>query len=52
MRKIVIIILLAIVMLFVCVFVYEVVDMLIDHQCYQLKPNENYNKTICERYWK
>lgn len=28
------------------------IDMLIDHQCYQLTPNEFYQSTICERYWK
>ena len=28
------------------------IDMLIDHQCYQLAPNEFYKSTICERYWK
>lgn len=31
--------------------VFTVIDMLIDHQCYQLKPNDNYQSTICERYW-
>lgn len=28
------------------------IDMLIDHQCYQLEPNDFYQSTICERYWK
>ena len=30
----------------------EFIDMMIDHQCYQLQPNDNYQSTICERYWK
>lgn len=28
------------------------VGMMIDHQCYQLEPNEHYVSTICEHYWK
>ena len=32
--------------------VLEILDMLIDHQCYQLEPNDFYNSTICERYWR
>lgn len=27
-------------------------EMMIDHQCYQLTPNDFYQSTICERYWK
>lgn len=30
----------------------EFIDMMIDHQCYQLEPNDFYKSTICERYWK
>ena len=30
----------------------EFIDMMIDHQCYQLEPNDRYQSTICERYWK
>ena len=30
----------------------EFIDMMIDHQCYQLEPNDFYQSTICERYWK
>jgi len=30
----------------------NIVEMKIDHNCYQLEPNDNYNKTICEKYWK
>ena len=30
----------------------EFIDMMIDHQCYQLEPNDKYQSTICERYWK
>lgn len=26
--------------------------MLVDSQCNQLEPNENYKKTICEKYWR
>lgn len=29
----------------------EFIDMMIDHQCYQLEPNDFYNSTICEKYW-
>lgn len=29
-----------------------IIEMLIDNQCYQLIPNDNYKKTICEKYWK
>lgn len=32
--------------------IIEIADMMIDHQCYQLEPNEFYQSTICERYWK
>lgn len=35
----------------VIVFICGFVGMYIDHQCYQLQPNDNYNHTICERYW-
>lgn len=31
--------------------IITVIDMLIDHQCYQLEPNDFYQSTICERYW-
>lgn len=30
---------------------FAVIDMLIDHNCYQLTPNEFYQETICEKYW-
>ena len=29
----------------------EVIEMLIDHECYQLEPNDRYQYSICERYW-
>lgn len=32
-------------------FVWTIVEMVIDHNCYQLTPNEFYNSSICERYW-
>ena len=31
--------------------IITVIDMLIDHQCYQLEPNDFFQSTICERYW-
>ena len=31
--------------------ILEFIDMMIDHQCYQLQPNDFYSSTICERYW-
>lgn len=37
--------------IFIGILIFETIDMLIDHQCYQLEPNEFYNSTICERYW-
>ena len=30
---------------------FEILDIIIDHQCYQLTPNEFYRSTICEKYW-
>ena len=33
-------------------FILEFIDMMIDHQCYQLEPNDFYSSTICEKYWK
>ena len=30
----------------------EFIDMIIDHQCYQLEPNDFYQSTVCERYWR
>ena len=35
----------------IIIFIYSLIAMYIDHQCYQLQPNDNYNYTICERYW-
>ena len=32
--------------------VWQIIDMLIDHTCYQLEPNDFYTSTICEKYWK
>lgn len=40
-----------IVVLFIGILFFETIDMLIDHQCYQLQPNDFYKSTICERYW-
>lgn len=30
----------------------EFIDMMIDHNCYQLEPNDFYQSTVCERYWR
>ena len=46
------IIVLAFVAIFILVMINVTIGMYIDHQCYQLEPNENYISTICERYWK
>ena len=31
--------------------IWTIVEMVIDHNCYQLTPNEFYKSSICERYW-
>ena len=41
-----------VVAIFILVMINATIGMYIDHQCYQLEPNENYISTICERYWK
>lgn len=41
-----------IVVIFILIMINVTIGMYIDHQCYQLEPNENYISTICERYWK
>lgn len=46
------IIVLAFVAIFILVMINVTIGMYIDHQCYQLEPNENYVSTICEHYWK
>lgn len=33
-------------------FTVSIIGMLIDHECYQLQPNNNYVHSVCERYWK
>lgn len=38
--------------IFILAITNIVIGMYIDHQCYQLEPNENYVSTICEHYWK
>ena len=40
------------ILMFILGFTIQFINMMIDHQCYQLEPNDFYNKTICERYWK
>lgn len=39
------------VILIICGIILLVVGMLIDHECYQLEPNDRYQSSICERYW-
>lgn len=46
------IITMVVVAIFILVMINAIIGMYIDHQCYQLEPNENYISTICERYWK
>ena len=33
-------------------FTIQLIEMMIDHECYQLQPNDFYSSTICEKYWK
>ena len=33
-------------------FIIQFIDMMIDHQCYQLEPNDFYQSTVCETYWR
>ena len=46
------IVIMVIVVIFILTIINVTIGMYIDHQCYQLEPNENYISTICERYWK
>lgn len=46
------IVIMVIVVIFILAIINVTIGMYIDHQCYQLEPNENYISTICERYWK
>ena len=50
--KILTIVAIIIIVIFVLMVINVAIGMYIDHQCYQLEPNENYISTICERYWK
>lgn len=50
--KILTIVAIIIIVIFVLIVINVTIGMYIDHQCYQLEPNENYISTICERYWK
>jgi uncharacterized membrane protein AbrB (regulator of aidB expression) len=50
--KILTIVAIIIIVIFVLMIINVTIGMYIDHQCYQLEPNENYISTICERYWK
>lgn len=49
--KILLIILLIIVALIFLIIIQQVIGMLIDHECYQLEPNDLYKSSICEKYW-
>ncbi len=51
-EKIPIVLLIIAIIMIISGIILEVIDMLIDHQCYQLTPNDFYQSTICERYWK
>ncbi len=50
--KILTIVAIIIIVIFILMVINVTIGMYIDHQCYQLEPNENYISTICERYWK
>ena len=50
--KILAIVAIIIIVIFILMIINVTIGMYIDHQCYQLEPNENYISTICERYWK
>lgn len=50
--KILAIVAIIIIVIFILMVINVTIGMYIDHQCYQLEPNENYISTICERYWK
>lgn len=40
------------IVLIVTSIMWQVAEMLIDHECYQLEPNEFYKSSICENYWR
>lgn len=52
MNKLGITLLILSLILIVIGIVWEIVDMLIDNECYQLEPNDYYKSSICERYWR
>lgn len=52
MRRDVMILIIAVIAMIVLGFIIQFCGMMIDHQCYQLEPNEFYQSTICEKYWK
>lgn len=29
-----------------------IIDIFVNYKCYQLQPNDLYNSTICEKYWR
>ena len=50
-KKVIILFSLGLFMIILGLFL-EFIDMMIDHNCYQLEPNDFYSSTICERYWR
>lgn len=45
------IIICSLMLIFTIWFVFEFIEMLNDHRCYELPPNEFYQDKRCERYW-
>ena len=31
--------------------IYQIIEITVQNQCYQLQPNDFYSSTICEKYW-
>lgn len=42
---------LALIFIFTCIFIAHFIEMLNDHRCYNLPPQEFFNDPKCERYW-
>lgn len=39
------------ILIFIIWFIFEFIEMLNDHRCYELPLNEFYQDKRCERYW-
>lgn len=52
MRRDVMILIIVVIAMIALGVIIQFCEMMIDHQCYQLTPNDFYQSTICERYWK